>query len=270
MPIMTHEACPEPPDDAVICRFMDFDKFRDLFANEELYFRRTDLFKETDPNEAMPPDDYVRNVLGLQKYDLHDEIKLNNDQASNRQFSEAQYIQCWQMFEDETLDMWARYGGGVAIFSRFGLLKSTLTPMMDEIMVGLVRYADDGPLRYNTVRFLFLKRTHFHMERELRIVLTSYDPVGGVNRHIGADGFPNREPLDEENPLHKWVHDCKRRRIDLKSLVTEIRLSPWATPVEIDEVNLWIKCKNLNILVARSVLTSNLTPSVEELRERHH
>ena len=38
--------------DTIICRFMDFPKFRDLFANEELYFRRTDLFKEIDPEEA--------------------------------------------------------------------------------------------------------------------------------------------------------------------------------------------------------------------------
>lgn len=41
-----------PPEDTVICRFMDFDKFRDLFGNEELYLRRTDLFKEGDPWEA--------------------------------------------------------------------------------------------------------------------------------------------------------------------------------------------------------------------------
>jgi len=49
MPITPHYACLEPPDDTVICRFMDFKKFRDLFANEELYLRRLDLFKETDP-----------------------------------------------------------------------------------------------------------------------------------------------------------------------------------------------------------------------------
>jgi hypothetical protein len=23
-------------------------------------------------------------------------------------------------------------------------------------------------------------------------------------------------PLNDENPLHEWVHECKRRRIDLK------------------------------------------------------
>lgn len=223
MPVVPHDACIEPALDAVICRFIDFPKFRDLFANEELYFRRTDLFKEIDPNEALPPDDYVRRALGLRKYDLGDELKLNNDQAFNRQLSEARYIQCWQLFEGETLEMWARYGGGVAIFTRFDLLKSALDSMLDKIMVGLVRYGDDGPTRYNLNHFLFMKRKHFYKERELRVVLTCYDPVGGANRHIGLNGFPNREPLAEENPLHEWVHKAKRRRIDLKTLVTGVR-----------------------------------------------
>jgi hypothetical protein len=35
---------------------MDFDKFRHLLANEELYLRRTDLFEGKDRWEALPPD----------------------------------------------------------------------------------------------------------------------------------------------------------------------------------------------------------------------
>jgi hypothetical protein len=268
MPIIPHEACPEPNPKAIICRFIDLPKFRDLFANEELYFRRTDLFKESDPAEALPPDDYIRQALELTKYDLRDELKLNNDQAFNRQMSEVRYILCWQMFEGETLDMWARYGGGVAIFSRFELLRSTLSPMLDEIMVGLVRYGDQGPTRYNVIHFLFMKRKHFERERELRIVLTCGDPVGGANRHIGLNGFPHREPLDLENPLHAWVHECKRRRIDLRTLVTEIRLSPWATNDELEEINLWVKAKTPDCPVTRSGLTSPLTPTLDELKRQ--
>ena len=70
MPIIPHEACSEPGPDTVICRFLDLRKFRDLFASEELYFRRTDRFKDDDPNEGLPPDDYVRLTIGLTKYDL--------------------------------------------------------------------------------------------------------------------------------------------------------------------------------------------------------
>ena len=130
VPIIPHEACSKPGPDTVICRFLDLRKFRDLLASEELYFRRTDKFKDDDTYEALPPDDYVRWASGLTKYDLLDELELNHDQASNRQFSEMRYIQCWQIFEGETLDMWAKYGC-VAIFSRFGLLRSALDSMLD-------------------------------------------------------------------------------------------------------------------------------------------
>ena len=45
MPIVPHDKKIEPPDDSEIWRFMKMDFFRDLMANEELYFRRTDLYK---------------------------------------------------------------------------------------------------------------------------------------------------------------------------------------------------------------------------------
>jgi len=245
---------------------MDLPKFRDLFANEELYFSRTDLFKETDPREALPSDEYVRAALGLHKYDLNDELKLNNNQAFNRQNSEAYFINCWQIYEGETLDVWRTYGNAVAVFSRFDLLKLALSTMLDNIFVGIVRYGEKDMTGYNLIRFLYTKQHHFAKERELRVVLQCYDPVGGANRHYGLDNFPNREPLNELNPLHKWVHECKRRRIDLRALVTEVRLSPWVTLEEWEEANTWVKVKNFACLVTRSDLAGRMTPTLEELR----
>jgi len=137
--------------------------------------------------------------------------------------------------------------------------------MLDDVMVGLVRYGNK-PTRYNLIEFLFLKRKHFEKERELRTVITCHDPVGGANRHIDINGFPHREPLDNENRLHHWVHEYKRRRIDLKALVTEIRLSPWVTTTELAEVNDWIKGKNFSCPVKSSDLAGSLTPSLEDYR----
>jgi hypothetical protein len=119
---------------------------------------------------------------------------------------------------------------------------------------------------YNLIRFLYTKRYHFEKERELRVVLSCYDPMAGANRHYNVNDFPNREPLDDLNPLHVWVHGCKRRRIDLKALVTEVRLSPWVTPEESEEVKLWVKTKNLSCPVTLSDLKNALTPTLEELR----
>jgi hypothetical protein len=266
MPLITHYACTHPADDTVICRFMEFWKFRDLFATEELYFTRTDLFKDDDPWEALPSDEYARRALELRRFDLNDEITLNNDQAFNRQHSENCYINCWQIFEGETIHMWDRYGKGVVIFSRFDLLKGQLAPMLDPIFLGSVKYTEAGTTGYNLIQFLFTKRACFDKEKELRILLQCYDPVAGMNRHYSADNFPSHEPHDE-NPLHQWVHPCKRRRIDLKSLVTEVRLSPWATTEETDEVKLWVKNKQFACPVNPSIITSPLTPTPDDVRK---
>lgn len=117
---------------------------------------------------------------------------------------------------------------------------------------------------YNLIQFLFTKRACFEKEKEFRIVLRCLDPLAGMNRHYNHDNFPEREPLPE-NRLHEWVHPCKRRRIDLNALITEIRLSPWATPDEQEDVKLWVKLKNFSCQINPSDLTSPFTPSFEEL-----
>jgi len=120
---------------------------------------------------------------------------------------------------------------------------------------------------YNLIRFLYTKRRCFVKEQEPRVVLQCYDPMAGGNRHYDLNNFVHREPLDELNPLHEWVHECKRRRIDLKALVTEVRLSPSASNQELDEVNLWVKTKNIPCTVTQSDLTSPLAPTLDELRK---
>lgn len=164
--------------------------------------------------------------------------------------------------------MWKTYGNGVAVFSRFDLLKAQLAPMLDNIMLGIVRYGEKDMTGYNFIRFLYTKRRLFERERERRVVIQCYDPVGGANRHYNLNSFPNREPLDELNPLHPWVHECKRRRIDLKALLTEVRLSPWATTEESEEVKLRVRGKNFPGPVTPLDLRSPLTPTLDELR-RH-
>jgi len=266
MPIVQHPACAEPETDVRVCRFMDFDKFRDLFASEELYFRRTDLFKETDPSEGLPPDAYVRAIRGLTKYDVNDERALNNDLAFARQNSEAYFISCWQLFAGETLEMWKRYGG-IAVFTHYSFLKSAVAAMLDPIFLGVVKYGEKDMTGYNLIRFLYTKRRSFENERELRVVVQSCDPLASGNRNFDENNFAHREPLNELNPIHAWVHECKRRRIELSKLVTEVRLSPWATARDFDEVRTWVKVKNLSCAVNPSDLTSAFTPSPDELRK---
>ena len=151
------------------------------------------------------------------------------------------------------------------MFSRFDRLKEQLNRLLDDIFLGTVKYNEADTTGYNLIQFLFTKRASFEKEEELRIVVECSDLLAGMNRHYNRDNFPGREPLPE-NPLHEWVHPCKRRRIDLKDLVTEIRFSPWATSDEQEEVNLWVKLKKFSCPVKASELTSPFTPSFDELQ----
>ncbi|MBV9769361.1 MAG: hypothetical protein JOZ32_07310 [Bryobacterales bacterium] len=56
---------PDSPD-IEIWRFLPFKFFEDLMATEELYFCRADLFKQ-DEREGIPPENYIRRVMGLQR-----------------------------------------------------------------------------------------------------------------------------------------------------------------------------------------------------------
>ena len=54
----------------------------------------------------------------------------------NWQFSENLYLNCWQIFEGETLHMWGRYGKGVVVFSRLDLLRAELSRLLGRHIPG--------------------------------------------------------------------------------------------------------------------------------------
>ena len=266
MPLQPYVDQSEPSVDAVLWRYIDMDKFRDLMATEELYFRRADLYKSADPQEGLPPDGYVRKISGLRRFDLKDEQTLNDTQAVNRQFSEGHYLSCWNLFDGERLEMRREYAPeGVAICSRYDLLKSALDAQLDTIHLGLVRYGHAALTGDNILRYIYSKQERFEGESEVRAVLCCYDTLAGNNRHLDDLNFPNREPLDDINPRHRWVHDCKRRRIDLQALATALVVSPWASKEVFDEVKLWVNLKRFSWPIERSYLAGSLTPTLTEL-----
>lgn len=266
MPLVPYTNRLEPAEDAVIWRYMDLRKFRDLMASEELYFRRADLF--TDRSEGLPAEEYATRVLRLDPYDIRDRVSLNNHLGSLAQHRESYYISCWYLYGQETLDMWEQYGhDGVAVCSRYQLLNAALDGLLDEAHLGLVQYGT-GHLKntFNTLEFITTKQSRYSPDREVRAFLTVYDPLASGNRHIDLNNFVHAAPLDI-NPHHSWVPDCKRRRIDLRSLVTDIVVSPWAEPDAVDEIKLWVKLKGFPASVRGSELTGATTPTLVEFRK---
>ena len=266
MSILHYHSQLEPAADAVIWRFMDLRKFRDLMASEELYFRRADLFD--DESEGLPPEQYIMRVLGLDPWNIRDRTRLNDHLGSLAQSREMHYIVCWHLYRRETLAMWEGYGhDGIAIVTRYDVLRAVLDQLIDDIHLGLVQYGTAHLTnRFNALEFLTTKQTQYEPEREVRAMLTCINPLDGGNRHIDLNNVPHDRPLPM-NPRHSWVPEFKRRRIVLKNLVKEVVISPWAELVNIEEIELWTSLKGFD-KPRRSDLSDARTPTLQEYRKQ--
>lgn len=257
MPLQRYFDNLEPDDPEVkIWRFMPLIRFEDLIANEELHFCRADLFTQ-DETEGVPPETFVRRVMGLRPFDPADERTLIHQMGTLAQDREAFYVSCWHLFRHETMEMWQGFADtGVAVCSTYARMKSLLDGLPDMTHLGLVRYGEERlhqTGRLNVLQFINTKRQQFVQEREVRAIVWCPDPFAGGNRHFDIDNVPHSRPLPE-NPRHHWVPDFKRRRIDLKALVTGVVVSPWATNETYEIAAQWAKLRLPEVLARRSVL----------------
>jgi len=268
MPVLPYYSQKEPPSEAVIWRFLDLRKFRDLMANQELYFRRADLFD--DESEGLPPEQYVQRVLRLDPYDIKDRVALNDHIGQLAQARETYFITCWYLYDKEDPAIWEKYApDGVAVTSSYELLKESLAGIPDDTHLGLIQYGMAHLTdRFNAMEFITTKQDKYVAESEVRAILTSSNPFDGGNRHFDLNNFPHRVPL-AENPRHPWVHNCKRRRVSLRDLMQGVVISPWAEPDEIEEIKLWTK-ERLSKVTTSSGLRNDKTPTLKEYRDYHH
>ncbi len=205
-------------DDAEVWRFMPYDRFVQLMENAELYFCRADLFDDKD--EGMPTEEYARLVV--------ESMGPGNDLDATigglEQDKEGSFISCWYHFDHETATMWNQYGKqGVAICSRYGLLKNALNRMPDRTMLGLVRYSYDQ-VGWNILRFITTKRPAFSAEREVRALIWKPEWAGQM-RHVDLDNKFYRKPLTPPPP---HVLPGLRHSVSIQSLVQSIVVSPEA------------------------------------------
>ena len=229
-------------------------------ANQELYFRRADLFD--DQSEGLPRERYVRRVLRLDPYDIKDQVALSNHLGFLAQNREMYFITCWHLFREESLAIWEQYGhDGVAVISRYGLLRESLASIPDETYIGLVQYGSAHLTdQFNAMEFITTKQEKYSMEREVRAILTSINLSGWGNRHFDLN---HRTPLTE-NPRPPWIHECKRRRISLPDLCRGVVMSPWVEPGDIEEITWW--ASRLSLVPRISELQSDKTPTLKEYR----
>jgi hypothetical protein len=250
MPVSVFTDAPEPDDqEAVVWRFMDMDKFRDLVTTSELYLCRADLFKD-DEKEGLPPESYFPKT-GMNRLDIHDAVEMSNHVGSLAQFRQGFFMSCWCLLAKETAAMWKKFAKeGVAISSRYSWLKAALNAFEDDALIGKIRYGLNHLTGWNVHRFITTKREEFSHEREIRAAIWVRDERDGMNRHIGESNFPHDRPIIEA-PGPRYL----RRRIDLKTLVNEIIVSPYADETRLSEVEKLIRDTNYLIPARPSELT---------------
>ena len=265
MPVATFVDDPEPTDPrASIWRYIEFWKLKDLVRTRQLYFRRAD--KLEDEHEGLPPIEY-EHVLNLSRFEINEIRKRDHDIGSLAQFRQWFYVNCWHLDIGETATMWARYGkDGVAIVSRYDLLKQVLNPLPNNVMVGLIRYGTKHLTgEWNVIRFVTSKREEYSPEREVRAMIWLTDTGDAVNRHIDLDNRPHDRPIYDPPPT---LPESIRRDIDLASLITEIVVSPFAPAGRLAEVRALLADAGITAGIRESQLTpySRFMPTDDELK----
>ncbi|MCU1240609.1 MAG: hypothetical protein JWO71_1335 [Candidatus Acidoferrum typicum] len=252
MPVETYVGQLQPEDqDAVIWRFVNMKKFRDLVDTQELYFCRADLFSQ-DETEGLPPENY-KPFPHLNPLDLNDRRQIDDSIGSVAQDREAFYINCWHLFREETCKMWEQYGkDGVAICSRYRLLKTELYAMKDRAFIGLVKYGSAHMEGWNLFRFITHKRKEYAAEQEVRAWLWIIEPHASGSRHFDSDNRVYTRPL---TPPPDHVLKGHRRKISLQALVTGIVVTPWASSTTFEEIRTLVENKGYTIPVQPSALT---------------
>jgi hypothetical protein len=249
MPVEPYYYQLEPPNqDASIWRFMSLEKFHDLIDSGKLYFCRADLFN--DEREGLPPQEFLMR-FGLSPLDLHDRQQLTDHIGIGAQSREEFYVSCWHLFDEERLEMWKNYGkDGVAICSRYSLLKSALDAMPDRAFMGLVRYDSSYMIRANVLSYITNKRAKYADEQEVRAFLWILDPNRGGNRHIDAEGRVHPHVTE---PPPDSVSKGEKRAVDLDKLITQVVVAPWASTALVSEVEETVKTSGHTIPVIQSV-----------------
>lgn len=212
------------PDNIVIWRYMSLEKFLSLIENEELYFCRVDLFE--DKHEATLP------IIDKKNFYYSEENKNYWENERKRHF-----VNCWIESPHELSLMWTAYAkNGVAIKSTVGNLKNSLINSPEDIYLSRVRYIDydrdssqDAYTPLNILKLLFVKRSLFNQENEIRLLHSDYENKDG---HIKS----------------------KSIKVDINVLIDEIVISPNTDDNFLDMIETWLQSKGIEKCVIKSVL----------------
>jgi hypothetical protein len=198
---------PSLSDETVIWRYMGFDKFIYLLANEQLYFSRlTNLF---DKEEMMIP---VFNELRELENGRGCLLGYNSKKEKCDAAAKNVFVNCWTEDGGESFAHWKIYGeAGVAVKSTVADLKKSVSFQEADVRHDLtvfitkVNYdSKDDKIDFHTL--VGSKRKPYAFENEVRLYFKSDVDAGSICRPSVGCGV----------------------QVDLNTLINSIFISPFA------------------------------------------
>jgi hypothetical protein len=224
----SHPVLNIPKTDITIWRYMDIPSFLSLLTNNTLVFIRGDLFE--DKFEGTIPE-LTAHLLDIEARKEIEDGKINrrywNFSDIINKNNKDTYINCWSKESHEMVHMWKIYSkeDGIAIESKYSKLKKSISTK-EVVYPTEVKYVDFKNVTIdwenNILKLYTLKRFEYKSENEFRLLIS--------HRRILEDkllevDFENRSDERSKQYYRTPVIHCE---VDIKELISEIHLSPYA------------------------------------------
>jgi hypothetical protein len=252
------------PDDTVVWRYMQHDRFLSLLERKAIYFTPGYKLRQGEDYELRVP---VRLADSERTYRaellsswISDSDELVQRLAAEEWLDDAKYlcmkgISCWHVNPVENHAMWQIYVGkeksGVAIKSSVGKLRRAINTRKRSLHADMVTYIDYSNGTYdahpNAIDFerIYSKSHFYRFENELRIV---YEYPGYVWEY---DDPRRRQALLEQRPPARFAHT------DLSHFLTNFPF----VPVNLHDL--------ISQVVVRGIGSSTYLDEIKEIATKH-
>ena len=261
-----------------IWRYLRKEKFIKLLADKGIFLAPAS--KQSDPEEGIYDHTYPRKLVEAQprKYTpvpLLDKIINPNDLDSfnagiMQKTRERQYLSSWFAGDNKSAEMWKKYASdGVAIVStNKRIISNTPQPIELATDMGLVKYSSEKK-RTEIHKPLTVKYDDFSYENEFRIIFTpqKFSILAGYNtEEFGVCYLGNQKSFESEeitsaidmSQINNALNFIRKKGsgylllYPLTKIITEIRISPYCTEKQEQELKNIINNSGLNIPVVKS------------------
>ncbi|UUV20447.1 hypothetical protein [Paenimyroides aestuarii] len=208
--------------DLPLWRYMDFWKFLKLINSSKIFFPSVEMMG--DQNEGKIPEKIYELMVQQDKA-----LRRENNFAQNykdyieQRLRKKILILSWNANHNESFALWKMYAKeklGIAIKTTFERLKKSFEDAEENIYIGEVRYYDNNNPSYITGNafYTFLnKHNYYEFEKEVRCIIQIKNDDTTTSKNI---------------------------RVDLKELIEEIYITPFAEKTGLIEIIEYLRDKN--------------------------